>query len=258
MLLALDIGNSEVSGGVFSDGELTCRFRIATEPKRTSYEYQVIIESILHANRIEPAHIDSAVMCSVVPPLNATLSFMFTYLMPVPLLIVKSGVRTGIRIRMENPREVGPDRIANAAGVHHLYPGPAIVVDLGTATTMDVVSAQGEYLGGIIAPGVGLASKSLYSGTTMLPWVELKHPEKVIGTDTITAMRSGIVLGYTSMVEGLIERIKKEFTPLAQVIATGGYAGLMSQETRVFDHVDPDITLKGLYYIFQLNQEAHP
>lgn len=255
LLLAVDIGNTEITCGAFSDEHLAGRFRIATDPKRTSDEYHIAIESLLSTNKISPSEVSSVVMCSVVPPLNATFAHLFAELMPRPLLVVESGVRTGVRIRMENPREVGPDRIANAVGVHRLYPGPAIVVDLGTATTMDVVSAEGEYLGGVIAPGIALAGASLYNGTAMLPWVEMRHPEKVIGTNTATAMRSGIVLGYTSLVEGLVERIKREFNPQAQVIATGGYSGLISQETDIFTFVDNDITLKGLYFIFQLNQE---
>jgi len=156
---------------------------------------------------------------------------------------------------MDNPREVGADRIVNAAAAHHLYGGPVIVTDLGTATSFDTVSKEGDYLGGAIAPGITSAAEALFTKAAMLPRVELVRPKRAIGTNTITAMQSGIVFGYVALIEGLVARIQKELKEKAKVIATGGYASLIAKETKVFDEVNPDLTLIGLRLIYEMNKD---
>ena len=167
--------------------------------------------------------------------------------------MVGAGVKTGVRIRVDNPREVGTDRIVNAAAAHHLYGGPIIITDLGTATTFDAVSREGDYLGGAIAPGINIAAESLFNRAAMLPRVELTRPKQAIGTNTITAMQSGIVFGYVGLVEAMVARIRRELGGKAKVVATGGYAELIAKETKVIDIVNPDLTLIGLRLIHQIN-----
>ena len=168
--------------------------------------------------------------------------------------MIGAGVKTGVRIRMDNPREVGADRIVNAASAHHLYGGPVIIVDLGTATTFDTVSREGDYLGGAIAPGIITATEALFMRSAMLPRVELTHPKQAIGTNTISAMQSGIIFGYVGLIEGIVARIQQELGEKAKVVATGGYADLIAKETAVIDVVNPNLTLIGLRLIYLMNQ----
>jgi type III pantothenate kinase len=169
-------------------------------------------------------------------------------------LVVSAGVKTGVRIRMDNPREVGADRIANAAAAHHLYDGPIIIVDLGTATTFDTVSQKGDYLGGAIAPGINTAAEAMFTQAAMLLRVELVRPKQAIGTNTVSAMQSGTVFGYVGLIEGMVARIQNELDKKAKVVATGGWAGLVARETRVIEVVNPDLTLVGLRLIYMMNR----
>ena len=194
-------------------------------------------------------------MCSVVPPLTTTfvdLSQRYFHVVP---LVVGVGVKTGVRIRMDNPREVGADRIVDAAAAHHLYGGPVIVVDLGTATTFGIVSKEGDYIGGVIATGIATAAEALVTRTSQLPRVELTRPKRVIGTNTVAAIQSGIIFGYVGLVEGMVARIRDELREKATVVATGGYAELIANETAVIDKVNPDLTLVGLRLIYEMNKE---
>jgi type III pantothenate kinase len=190
-----------------------------------------------------------------VPPLTATYKELFQKYFHISPLVVGAGVKTGVRIRMDNPREVGSDRIVNAAAAHHLYGGPIIITDLGTATTFDIISKEGDYLGGVIAPGINTAAESLFMQTAMLPKVELVRPKHAIGTNTITAMQSGIIFGYAALIEGMVARIQQELEEKAKVVATGGWAELMAKETPAIDVVNPDLTLIGLRLIYLMNKD---
>ena len=254
MLLVIDIGNTDITVGVFEDDNLRATWRMATGIHRLADEYAALLLNLLHHRDIETSDIKDVAMCSVVPPLTATFEQLFQRYFNISPLVVAAGVKTGVRILMDNPREVGADRIVNAAAAHHLYGGPVIIADLGTATTFDTVSREGDYLGGAIAPGIGTAAEALFLRAAKLPLVELIPPQKAIGTDSITAMQSGIIFGYVGLVEGLVARIRQELGEKAKVVATGGFAELIARETKVIDTVNPDLTLIGLMLIHRMNQ----
>jgi len=193
-------------------------------------------------------------MCSVVPPLTATFEEMFAKYFNIAPLIVGAGIKTGISIRMDNPREVGADRVVNAVAGRHLYGAPLIIVDLGTATTFDTLSKEGDYIGGAVAPGIYTAADALFTRASKLPRVEMVRPQKAIGTDTISAMQSGIIFGYVGLIEGIVARIRKELGEKAKVIATGGHSELIGKETSVIDIVDRTLTLTGLKMIYTMNK----
>jgi len=254
MLLAIDIGNTNITFGVFEGKKLRATWRMATDVHQMADEYAALLLNLLHHQGLDTSDIKEIALCSVVPPLiTAFMDLSQRYFHTTPL-VVGPGVKTGVRIRMDNPKEVGTDRIADAAAAHHLYSGPVIIVDLGTATTFGIVSKEGDYIGGIIATGIATAAEALFTRTAQLPRVELAHPKRVIGTNTITAIQSGIVHGYTSLVEGMLARIQKELGEKAKVVATGGYASLIAKETTVFDEVNLDLTLIGLRLIYQMNK----
>jgi type III pantothenate kinase len=212
---------------------------------------------LLHYKGLDASDIKGIAMCSVVPPLTATFERLSQQYFQISPLVVAAGVKTGVRIRMDNPREVGTDRIANAAAAHHLYRGPVIIADLGTATTFDTVSKDGDYLGGAIAPGIATAAEALFTQAAMLPRIELARPKHAIGTNTITAIQSGIIFGYVGLIEGVVARIQQELEEIeekAKVVATGGYAELIAKETSVIDIVNPNLTLIGLRLIYQMNK----
>lgn len=254
MLLAIDIGNTNIVVGMFRDGELQATWRIATDIERMADEYAVTLLSLLRQQGLDASDVTMVSMCGVVPPLTATFEKLCQRYFKVSPLVVRAGVRTGVRIRLDNPAEAGADRIVDAAAAHHLYGGPVIIVDLGTATTFDTVSREGDYLGGAIAPGLNTAAESLFARTAMLPRVELTRPEHAIGTNTVTAMQSGLVFGYIGLVEGIIARIQQELREKARVVATGGFAELIAKETSVIDVVNADLTLVGLRLIYQMNR----
>lgn len=254
MLLAVDIGNTGTTLGVFEGEELRTTWHMATVIHRMVDEYAALLLNLLHHQRLEISDIKEVALCSVVPPLTATFEELFQRYFHISPLVVGAGVKTGVRIRMDNPREVGADRIVNAAAAHHLYGGSIIIVDLGTATTFDTVSKEGDYLGGAIAPGINTAAEALFTRAAMLPRVELVHPQHAIGTNTIAAMQSGIVFGYVGLVEGIVARIQQELGGEAKVVATGGYAELVAKETTVIDEVNPDLTLVGLRLIYLMNK----
>jgi len=254
MLLAIDIGNTDTTLGVFEDKELRATWHMATSIHRMVDEYAALLLNLLHHQGLDIPDIKEVALCSVVPPLTATFDELFQRYFHISPLVVGAGVKTGVRIRMDNPREVGADRIVNAAAAHHLYGGPIIITDLGTATTFDTVSKEGDYLGGAIAPGINIAAEALFMRAAMLPRVELVHPKNAIGTNTITAMQSGIVFGYVGLVEGIVARIQQELGGKAKVVATGGNAELIAKETTVIDIVNPNLTLIGLRLIYIMNR----
>lgn len=255
MLFALDIGNTAITIGIFEGEKLRATWNLATSINRLVDEYALLLFSLLEQENLKKPDVKEVVIGSVVPTLTTTFDEVFKRHFGVIPLIVQAGVKTGVKIRTDNPRELGADRIANAAAAHHLHGGPVIVVDFGTATTFDAVSKEGDYLGGAIAPGIGIAAEGLFTRAAQLYRVQLVAPKKAIGTNTIASMQSGIVFGYVALVEGMVARIQKEIGERAQIVATGGgYAPIIARETKIFDVVDPSLTLQGLRLIHQLNK----
>lgn len=254
MLLTVDIGNTNITIGVFDDSKSKGTWRIATGVHRMPDEYASLMLNLFERQGIAASQITDAILCSVVPPLVSVFEETCRRYLKVSPLVVESGVKTGVRISMDNPREVGADRIVNAVAAHHLYGGPVIVIDLGTATTFDAVSEEGDYLGGAIAPGIAIATEALFARTAVLPRVELTHPKRAIGRNTVAAMQSGIVFGYAGLIEGIVGRIKQELGGVVKVVATGGYAELLARETPVIEVVNPDLTLEGLRLIYEMNE----
>lgn len=254
MLLAIDIGNTDTTLGVFEDVKLRATWHMSTNIHRMADEYAALLLNLLRHQNLDTPDITAVSMCSVVPPLITTYEDLFQRYFHLSPLVVGAGVKTGVSIRIDNPREVGADRIVNTAAAHHLYGGPIIVTDLGTATTFDIVSREGCYQGGVIAPGINTAAETLFMQAAMLPRVELTHPKHAIGTSTVTAMQSGIIFGYVALIEGMIVRIQQELGEKARVVATGGWSTLMAKETAVFDMVNPNLTLIGLRLIYLMNR----
>ena len=255
MLLAIDIGNTDITLGVFEGENLHATWHMATVIHRMADEYATVLLSLLQYKGIDGAEIKEVALCSVVPPMTTIFEEMLQKYFHISPLVVGTGVRTGVRVRMDFPKEVGADRIVNAVAALHLYDGPIIIVDMGTATTFDTISKEGDYLGGAIAPGIAMAAQTLSRRTAMLPQVELVAPKQAIGTNTFTAMQSGIIFGYVGLVEGILKRINQELGGKARVVATGGYAEIIAKETRAFDVVDRSLTLKGLRLINEMNKE---
>ncbi len=253
MLLAIDVGNTGMGLGIFKGEDLRVTWRMATSISRMPDEYAAILLSLMHNENIEPQNIKDVCICSVVPPVVGTLESMFQRYFDIKPLVIGAGIKTGVKIRMDNPREVGPDRIAHSAAAYHLYGGPLIIVDTGTATTFDTVSKSGDYIGGAIAPGIQTGAEALFARTAMLPRVSLMRPAKAIGTNTISAMQSGIIFGYVSLIEGLVARIQKELPEKAKVILTGGYTDIISKSTNIVDEVNPNLIFIGLKLIYDMN-----
>ena len=254
MLVTIDIGNTNIAVGVFDGDRLKVTWRVATGIHRLADEYGTLFLNLLQRQGILLSKIRGAALCSAVPPLVSTLHEVCQEYLGISPLVVEPGVRTGIRITIDNAREVGPDRIVNAVAAHHLYGEPVIIIDLGSATTFDVVSGGGDYLGGAIAPGIAIATEALFTRTAMLPRIELVRPKQVIGRSTISAMQSGIVFGYIGLIEGMVQRIEQELGSKTKVIATGGYAQLLAEETPAIDIVNSDLTLIGLRLIYEMNE----
>ena len=254
VLIALDIGNTNITVGVFENKELKATWRLATDARKTSDEYMLSLMTLLPMKGIRSEQIDSAVMCSVVPPLNTAFEGLVHGCFSVTPLSIGPGVRTGLRILYEPPRDVGADRVVDAVAAFHLYGGPVIIVDFGTATVFDAVSESGDYLGGALAPGVHSAAEALFVNTSQLRRVELTAPPNAIGKSTVHAMQSGLLFGYAELVGGMVRRFSEEIGGSPKVIATGGLAGIIAKEVDVFDAVNPDLTLLGLRIIHEMNQ----
>ncbi len=254
MLLALDIGNTMVTIGVFGESGLVSTMRAATDSRRSADEYGLLLTSLLQLHGVQREEITDVSMCSVVPPLTGVFEEVAFGYFGVRPLTVSGALRTGLQIAYDNPRDVGADRIADAVAAKNLYGYPTIIVDFGTATVFDVISADGVYLGGAIAPGISVAAEALFLNTSQLRRIELTPPPSAIGQNTTAALQAGLVLGYAELVKGLVGRIKNELGGYATVVATGGLANVLSPETGIFDHINPDLTLIGLSQIFELNK----
>lgn len=253
MLLAIDIGNTNIVLGTYRGERLVSSWRLNTDAARTPDEYAVILDGLLRYVHLSLADVSAVILCSVVPALTSTFEELAKQYCGSTAVVVGPGTRTGVKILYENPREVGADRIANAVAAFHLYGGPAIVIDFGTATTFDALSADGEYLGGAIAPGLTISADALFQRAARLYRVELKRPKTAIGRNTGSSIQAGLIFGYVGLIEGLIERFKQEMGP-ARVIATGGLSNVIAGESSKIDVIDPLLTLEGLRLIYELNR----
>jgi type III pantothenate kinase len=253
-LFCIDIGNTNVVMGLYEGQELATHWRIATDHRKMADEYAMLVLDLFQRSAQDPAAVEGIIVASVVPPLTGIFEKLSERYFGQTALVISEAVQTGVHIRYDNPAEVGADRVVNAVAVYHRYGGPACVVDFGTATTFDAVSAEGDYLGGAIAPGIGIAAEALFQHTAKLPRIDLVRPPAVIGKNTVQSMQSGMLFGYVGLVEGMVARFRAELGPEMKVIATGGLASLVAAETDVIDAVDPWLTLEGLRLIWEMNQ----
>jgi type III pantothenate kinase len=254
MLLAVDIGNTNISYGVFDGDRLVHHIRTESRRTRTSDEYAVLVRQMLALRGVEPDAVTGAIIASVVPPLTDTIAEFLEMAFGVEALVVGPGTKTGVRILYENPREVGADRVVNAVAAHSWAKGGVIVVDFGTATTFDCVTPAGDYLGGVISPGIEISAEALFSRASRLHRVELARPDQVVGRNPEGSMQSGIVFGYAGLVDGLCTRLRAELDYECRVVATGGLARLIAPETSSIEHIDDHLTLTGLRLIYERNQ----
>ena len=254
MLATFDISNTRIKAGIFDGQDLRATFSLAADVRRTADEYAVLLDGLLREERIQRSHVHGSVIASVVPPLTGIFEQVCTRLFHRQALVVGHATRAGIRIKTQQPRELGADRIVNAIAVQHLHGSPAIVVDFETATSFDVVGADGSYAGTVIAPGLALAAEALFQHTSRLQRVELTKPKSVVGRDTIGALLSGTVYGHVALVEGLVARIRAELGGPAIVVATGELASLVAGETGVIDRVEPWLAHVGLRLFYELNR----
>ncbi len=254
MLLAVDIGNSNIVVGVFDGESLKASWRMATDVRRHTDEYAAMSMNLLAHHGVAMHDIHEGIISSVVPPLTPAFEQLFQRYFQVSPVVVGAGTKTGMRILYENPRQVGADRVAHAVAAYNLYGGPVIVVDFGTATVFDAIEENGDYLGGAIAPGLALAGEALFSQTS-LPRVEIERPKQAIGRNTVASMQAGLFFGYVGLIEGLVGRFQKELGGRAKVVATGGMADRIATETAVVDVVDQDLVLVGLRLLFHLNRK---
>ena len=253
MFLAIDIGNTNITLGLYDGATLGPRWRAATGHEKTADEYGCLMRSFFRRAGVADAEVRAVAMASVVPPLTATFQEACERYFHCKPLVVDAAIRTGIRILYEDASQVGADRIVDAAACYTLYGGPACIVDFGTATTFDAISSEGEYLGGAIAPGIGIAAEALFHRAAKLPKVDIVRPPAAIGKNTAHSLQSGLLFGYVGLVEGMVERFKAELGPGTRVIATGGLAEIISKETTVLSTVAPWLTLDGLRIIHDLN-----
>jgi type III pantothenate kinase len=251
-LLVVDLGNTNLVLGVYRGAELLNSWRLATARERTADEYGILARQLV-GDAIHNS-LEGAIVASVVPPLNSAMTFMIRKYFGIEPLFVEPGVKTGVAIHVDNPLEVGADRIVNCAAAHDAYGGPTVIVDFGTATTFDVVTANAEFIGGVIAPGLNISAEALFARAARLPRVDIRRPDRVIGTNTVVNMQSGIYFGYLGLVDGILARIRREVPDLRKVVATGGLASLFAEESEHIDHVDPELTLKGLKIIYDRNR----
>ena len=252
MLLAIDSGNTNIVFAAF-DGE-TCRrqWRSSSDPQRTADEYAVWLNQLMALEGLKPTDIDGAIIANVVPAAqHALVTLCRRYFGCEPLVVGEAGLDIGVGVLVDQPDEVGADRLVNALAASERYQGPVIVIDFGTATTFDIVDGKGNYCGGVIAPGINLSLDALHQAAAKLPRIAVKKPDRVIGKGTVGAMRSGVYWGYVGLIEGLVARIKAEFGARMTVVATGGLAPVFAEATNVIEHHDPELTLRGLMLAFR-------
>ena len=254
MLLVMDVGNTNIVLGVFEGHELKDSWRISTDRFRTTDEYGVLIGNLFHYNKVKMTDVKAIMVSSVVPPVNPTLERMAQRYFNVQATFVGPGTKTGMNIKYENPREVGADRIVNAVAAYERFGGPLVVIDFGTATTYCAISGKGDYLGGAIAPGVGISMEALFQRAAKLPRIELKKTDGVICKNTISSMQAGVFYGYVGQVDGIVNRMKQELGDDAAVVATGGLAALIAGESQTIDYVAPMLTLEGLLLLYERNK----
>jgi len=254
LFLAVDVGNTHIMLGIYREEEIVIYWRLATRRDSTEDELGMLVKNLLHNSHLHLKDIKAIAISSVVPQLMYSLQRMGQKYFSLDPLIIGPGIKTGLNIITDNPREVGADRIVNAVAALNIYGGPLIIVDFGTATTFCAISEAGDYLGGAIAPGIGISMEALFDKAAKLPRVELIRPERVIGKDTTSSMQSGIVFGFVGQVDGIVRRMKAEFKKDTMVIATGGFANLIACESETIDKVNPLLTLEGLRIINNLNQ----
>lgn len=256
MLLTIDIGNSNITVGLYVQEQLAAHWRLATRHETMPDEFGWQLLGLLGHSGFSAKELTGICLASVVPPLTSkVIEACQVYLgQEITVVVVDAGIKTGIRIRVDDPRTVGADRVVDAVAVKHLYGTPACIIDFGTATTFDAVADNGDYLGGAIAPGITIGAEGLYQRTAKLPRVDIQRPPSIIGRNTVHAMQSGLLFGYVAMVEGMVVRFRQELGNQMKVIATGGLAELIAHETHVIDHIAPWLTLEGLRLIWHLNQ----
>ena len=254
MLLAIDIGNTMVTIGVFDGTKLVTTMRTASDSNRLPDEYGLLLTNLLRLKGIEPSQITAICTCSVVPPLTATFEVVSKNFFHKEQFTITSGVKTGLPILYDSPRDVGSDRIVDAVAGVELYGAPLIIVDFGTATVFDAISNKREYVGGAIVPGVNISAEALFLNTSQLRRVELVAPDNPIGKNTTTALQSGLVFGYTDLVTGLVSRFKNELGENAKVIGTGGLSPIIAKHTDIFDYINLDLTLLGLNILYAINR----
>jgi type III pantothenate kinase len=254
MLLALDAGNTNLTIGVFDAGRLTAHWRLRTVQQQTPDEWGILLRNLFALSNLSLERVKGIIVASVVPPLDSSLAEMARGYFNSEALFVTPKTDTGLRICYDNPAEVGADRIVNGVAAFHKYGGPCVVVDLGTAITFDVVSANAEYLGGIICAGIGIAVEGLFAKAARLPLVDIREPEKLIGTDTVGSMQSGLYHGAIAMIDGILDRLAAELGPSLRTVATGGQAHLVARGSRYLKHVDDHLTLEGLRIVWDRNR----
>ena len=255
MLLTLDIGNTNITLGVYEGDTLGPRWRLATDHNRMPDEYGIMMINLFQHAGVSPKDVHGIALASVVPPLTGTFVQACEKYVGCAPLVVDAGVKTGVRVRYDDPKQVGADRVVDAAAVHKLYGGPACSVDFGTATTFDAISEEGDYLGGAIAPGIGIAADALFQRAAKLPKVDLQRPPSAIGRNTVHSIQSGLLFGYVGLVEGMVARFRAELGPKMKVIGTGGLAEIIARETKVIEIIAPWLTLDGLKIVWELNQK---
>ena len=256
MLLTIDVGNTNTVLGVFEGASLLAHWRLTTRREQTADEYGILVRNLFSNSGLDPARIDAVALASVVPPLTPVLVELARESLGHDPLVIGPGVETGVPILYEPPGDVGADRIVNAVAAFTAYGGPVIVVDFGTATTFDVITRKGEYLGGVICPGIGVSADALFQRAARLPRVDVRRPAGVVGRSTVGSIQSGLYYGYAAMCEGLLARIRAELGEPVRVVATGGLAGTLAADIPSIDAVDPVLTLTGLRLIWERNQQA--